>query len=945
MKKIAISLFLIMLLLALPFASFVNSASIKTTNNVKTEQTDSLSSLQGLDMFSTDDISEISSIVVTDSDPFYSLITTPLAVNYNETGHQNVIPLYTMDFTNPSSAVLKAMDQIGRNSKVYVVSSLFAPKKTSLQIAKTFWNTSEKALLIKSDQEGYNLGVLATPLASYLNMPVIVSDIIDQEVNEVLDYLGVSELYICGNFIFIEPTSYDKTHFATVDEVVNETINVVIDRFGSVDYITITNPIDARKIVPLDTTIVPKMEKEIEGISSLRLKDTALVSLKYGGDKFNIGNFSIPADYKYALIKFEGINYQVKDIDELGDAVTFKVISQNKTILTIGTDGGIPIRDDNGNIIIDRCYTETVLYDMGGTEYNVLASANYVIEKKGDVEVNIVVEKLPDPVYPMMKGFSSIAPYLTAYHKGIVFGKPEFAFTADDDVLVEGENCPGFYMPRKNSLLREPSNEHVYGIHQQLNMLLAKLAEIPVEDLLNLTKYYKENPVYISLVGGATVLPQISYDNIAYKPTSSDVIYANIDPIHEWNNTANDTYSYYPYLENIVGRIIGYDIQDASALIARTLFYNDILEEKKDWKNNAAVIIGCSNDFQKNLIYRAVKGFISRGEPLKWWTGYAEISAERVQEQVFNPAGFETQTALYLEAMRKGFSNDAINTLKWKTNLLNSVFLNPSHLKLAHEDIVIGQELEENSNFIFVNAHGSSNLCTAGDTTFSGLGYGYLILPLILQIVAKLIHFGPLSSLGSHTNYNIRGVGDMNLGPSVMFLESCICGEIDGHHPREILSPTYIHSGVNTLISASITTNVGGGYLEPKNRLHDNMFTTLRAYILNKRNAKAGTFPDSHFGFRIHEDMMKYLEENDSSVGMAFRDAKNKYLPADANWTLWWAPPLRGTDSNTNENPSTTGIFEQVEKTKLLPNKYTAFQEYQLYGDPAFNPYEPVNEG
>ncbi len=46
-----------------------------------------------------------SSITVSDGSPFYSLIATPLSVNYDENGEQTVIPLYVMNFKNPSTAM------------------------------------------------------------------------------------------------------------------------------------------------------------------------------------------------------------------------------------------------------------------------------------------------------------------------------------------------------------------------------------------------------------------------------------------------------------------------------------------------------------------------------------------------------------------------------------------------------------------------------------------------------------------------------------------------------------------------------------------------------------------------------------------------------------------------------------------------------------------------
>jgi hypothetical protein len=54
------------------------------------------------------------SITVSSSDPFYPLIATPLSVNYDETGAQMVIPLYVMNFSNPSTAIMRLQDQLAR---------------------------------------------------------------------------------------------------------------------------------------------------------------------------------------------------------------------------------------------------------------------------------------------------------------------------------------------------------------------------------------------------------------------------------------------------------------------------------------------------------------------------------------------------------------------------------------------------------------------------------------------------------------------------------------------------------------------------------------------------------------------------------------------------------------------------------------------------------------
>ena len=114
-------------------------------------------------------------------------------------------------------------------------------------------------------------------------------------------------------------------------------------------------------------------------------------------------------------MKFEGINHETENCEDMGDNVLFLMGPnlegepaglQNYEInpgTTAG--GGIAERDASGNIIKDVLYSETVLYGRGGVEYSIAASGNWLVKKEGQVSARVVVEKLEDPVYPMMKVF------------------------------------------------------------------------------------------------------------------------------------------------------------------------------------------------------------------------------------------------------------------------------------------------------------------------------------------------------------------------------------------------------------------------------------------------------------------------------------------------------------------------------------------------------------
>jgi hypothetical protein len=73
------------------------------------------------------------------------------------------------------------------------------------------------------------------------------------------------------------------------------------------------------------------------------------------------------------------------------------------------------------------------------------------------------------------------------------------------------------------------------------------------------------------------------------------------------------------------------------------------------------------------------------------------------------------------------------------------------------------------------------------------------------------------------------------------------------------------------------------------------------------------------------------------------------YLEKDANTTFLWTPPLTMSliPEAVNDDIQEVLLPQQAEgdRTKVLDKKYVALHEFTLYGDPAFNPYQPVNNG
>jgi hypothetical protein len=613
--------------------------------------------------------------------------------------------------------------------------------------------------------------------------------------------------------------------------------------------------------------------------------------------------------------------------------------------------GGLPIRDKTGDIISDQIQFELLLYDKPG-EYTLSVFGKWFAKKTGSYKIDVTIEKLNTPLVPLMKQLSSISPYLTAYHKGVIYANPDWAFAADDHILFEGHTCPGITQPGANPDLLVPSNQHTFNLHNEFNLFLADIANLPSGSLEQLRNHYAENPINIAISADPTMIPMYFYYNPDGDPETtgayimgyalpSDFIWGDIDP--KPDDVENNTFSTWPFQENIVGRVTGRDIQDCSALIARTFFYENMLEYVGEWKNNAYVSTGCGLEFQNLPILTRLTHLIygGRGEPTKFPTGESTFINMRLTDVVEN--GFTNVVNTFFTAsQREGFSDEDLDLIK-KSGLLNRFLFPKNQISmLSSEEIVTGGFNQQNSNLIFTFAHGSYNLFEHGDVLLDARG-----IPFITPLTRV---YPPIrSGLNAKGAFDVRGVENMQYGPSVVYVVSCITGRTDGLNPYNTISQTFIHSGANAYIGATRVT-ADPGYLEPRPLPGGWGIGALGLIKATLNLLIKKEYPDFHFGAIIAEDFINELIQNDTTTGLALRNAKNTYLEKDANSTFYWTPPLKFTTgiSVLDEEiynsipPQQTGLFEP---TKVMDKKYVALHEFTLYGDPAFNPYESVNNG
>jgi len=248
-------------------------------------------------------------------------------------------------------------------------------------------------------------------------------------------------------------------------------------KFGKIDYILMSNPMDIVKPNVIETT-----EYEFEGILNSGSTLHGLNILLSGFNYSAFHEFEVPYS-GYARIKVELINKNSEDVEKWGDRLFLHLATpDNVTFIYTSTAGGIPVTDENGSIIVDKLEYQTCIYNKPGI-YKIEVVGTWILKRKGEYELNIKVEKIDRSNFPLMECLSSLSGYLSAFHKGLILSKPEFSFTGDEKIGVDG-----IVYPVSNEYLVEPCNEHVWKIHQKLNEILSKISDLPYNEY-NLSEY------------------------------------------------------------------------------------------------------------------------------------------------------------------------------------------------------------------------------------------------------------------------------------------------------------------------------------------------------------------------------------------------------------------------------------------------------------------------
>ena len=121
---------------------------------------------------------------------------TPLVRINKSNPNPNVLMLAKLEKYNPSGSVKDriAISMIEEIPDEFIEDNI-SPKDASIHLAKKHWKTSKGALLIEYSQMGYELGIIATPMASYLSIPVFVTDEMDELAEKYMQEKIVTDKY------------------------------------------------------------------------------------------------------------------------------------------------------------------------------------------------------------------------------------------------------------------------------------------------------------------------------------------------------------------------------------------------------------------------------------------------------------------------------------------------------------------------------------------------------------------------------------------------------------------------------------------------------------------------------------------------------------------------------------------------------------------------------
>jgi len=809
-------------------------------------------------------------IMVPESSRYLPLVATPVAVYYGGGNGSTVFPLFVAGHDGISSAITNFLKAYGGSSEILAIGELGSAakdvsvadtiagnddKETSILVAKYFWDKSDAAILIKDTDDGYDAAVPITVIGSYLNIPIFVTHSVDSKLAGVLKGMGVKYTIVCGKM-----TGYGKVmHFKDITQKTTQelswtaTARIIRERLGTdVSYIAMANPLDTYQKEVLETTI--PQDYPING--TITNSDSAA----YPGAASSTSSdnpcfyFDVPEGYEYANViidmwldvsgenwgDFAGARmYAYLGVDGNEDGVIDAANPEDKlqyfggtpaydiTDLQAPLTGGTPT-DWMKSSGFGHLHTELPIYnDTGKHAIQLLArlptdwGKNPLVSETGDYEapfiLNITIQKLAKPTYPLMHNLSTLASYLAAYRTGVVLAEPYFQL---HEVGYIG--CADCGDPAANEDVLDDANNRTRVVKEDLNRLLGNLIGIDGANEGNwqaIEDYYAGLPadkmMHVGIIADTNMVPQYYYLSTGQGDATEgfgipgELYYQDI-AVNQTDNALREL-----NLQLAIGRVDGWNSQEVSALLARTFFYNDIIDNIVGPMNGVTEPNGVATTWKDSAMTA-----LGTEPPVG-----AAITAEDKIGAMFEQAGFTASIA---------------------------TFGNPiSGHTMDHSRRQRDGQYYESSNFIHFCAH----------------GFYYWYVPPAWEGSALIPRPTPGPPISGGGAFDVAHVKYMTFGPSVLWADSCVTGRIDGLQPENALSLAFLHAGLNVYIGA--TRESWGSIMPiPDATSGESMGSWLS---MNFYGHLVGYFYDK-------SGSMQGFEPSDTTVGAAMVLSKNAYV-------------------------------------------------------------------
>jgi hypothetical protein len=565
----------------------------------------------------TSDRNNIEELVITsDEHPMLTMVATPVACWYNIGGgsgndsegngdgsSQGLKPLLVAIDGELNQPQYRFMDKTGIRTAMILGEVDYSssgddnpitgsPYQISLEVAKKVFKRAAGAIIIEDNQEGYELGITATPMASYLNIPVIIKDSSTayNKLKSNLNSINVEYTIIIGKNA--ESTA-SKLGFKSIllesrEEITKNALVVIQHRFNEINYITMTNPTD---IVPPEVVETVQETYSVD-VNNLKVK-TGSNEMDIVGESKHTQDIFIPEGINRVQIHVNFTDINSKPLDPFKDAVEVEPIIFASLY---DTNGRIVAYAPSFSLEVGKTYLETQTFNLSGNyqlETNVYygtrgfdtyAGTEFGISNiEGRYEISVSISTLSRPHLPLYPQMSVLAPYLSAAHGGIVLADPDFELTKDGfEKEVDGYGTGPYY----ETEIHEIVNERVLYVVEQLEQTMELFKERDLYD------DYINGPAWLAIMAGSNMIPNY------YEPKDSSWVE---DPVYGTGWATDLKYSL--ELKLSLARVIGRDLCDVSALIARTLFYEPYVEghtasikqeygNSEEWGNNFHFLAG-----------------------------------------------------------------------------------------------------------------------------------------------------------------------------------------------------------------------------------------------------------------------------------------------------------------------------------------------------------------